>query len=237
MKKTLTWLGICLPWIVGTVLLGTFCVLAFSRGRNLTPGLHAFGWIHDMLIGACIYLPALIIATGIVVATRERRSKRWRLGWPTLIAWTSVVIPLSALSAIPAAFFAGQEAGYRALDYQAIYDASMELRTQVMSSGADFVYASWEETPAPLPPAIAQLSPLQVYATTRAAIIQLGGGGPASHEGIGVVLVEKESYSLPQEGVSPLHDSLPVYRYWLYDSMNFLDTAETAEQADTPDND
>ena len=235
MKKTLIWIGVSLPWIAGTLLLAAFCAQEYSRGRNFVPGFHFFGWMGNMIRGAYIYLPALLVAGTAAICFRKQIKGSRPLMLTAGVSAVSLLIPFAAMFAMSHCFFAGREAAYESLDYEAIYKASMQLRKRVVSSGADFVYWERQETPAALPAEIARLSPLEVTATADAVFIQMDGGGPMYHEGIGIVFVEKGSCSLRQAGIRPLHDSLPVYLFRVDDYRGFFDAVRESEQGTAAD--
>ena len=91
MKKTITWVGIGLPWIAATVLLAVSGVQAYLDGFNFIPGMHAFKWISDLIIGALIYLPAMGIAMSIVHVARQRLRERGKLRLAMLLPATRPV--------------------------------------------------------------------------------------------------------------------------------------------------
>jgi hypothetical protein len=232
MKKTLIWIALSLPWMTGTTLLVFFCVQEYSCGRMFVQGLHVFGWFLNLMIGACIYLPALMIA-GITAHFASKRIREHRLLKITfVVSLVSLILPIAAIPSMKRSFFAGRIAAYRSLDYQDIYEAAKELQKRVTDSGENFHYPKIEEkNPVSLPPAIAQLSPLLVKATPNCVSIQMDGGGAMYHEGIGIVFLKKDSYKLP-EGVQRLSETLPVYLYRLYDYRILPDAVEDASDED-----
>lgn len=223
MRKRFTWICLSLPWIAGTLLLAAFCLQAYLRGRGFVPGFHAFKWMGNLMAGACIYVPALLIAGVSAIRSRRQLTESRALVWAAALSAISLAMPFVAIPAMSRCFFAGRDAAYRSVDAHAIYEASVELGKRIRHSGLEIVYARWQTNSPALPPAIARLSPLEVVVTASAVAIQMDGGGTMYHEGIGVVLAEKGDRLPRREDIRPLHETLPVYLYRLYDYRQFLD--------------
>ncbi len=241
MKTTAIWLGCATPWVVALSLLAIFGVDAYQDGYRLVAGMHAFKWFLHLIIGAFVYVPAMLIAVVTLIAGRHRLRARRQLGFAICLPVTSLVVPMLALSVISYCFFRGREAGYKTLDYRAIHRACVDLSEGADRAGTPFLYAKWDHgstpRPAQLPKALADLAPLQVHATRSAVVVQIDGGGPMYHEGIGVVTSGDPVLQADVDTVFRRLDAeLPVYLFRLYDSSVFLDrVAETDAQANPAD--
>jgi hypothetical protein len=234
MKKALLWLGIALPWITGVTVVVVFCLHEYHEGRVFTHGLHSFRWILYIFAGLVGLLTALQIAIWVVVANRDYFREPPRRGCIILILGTSFVVPLFGVVVVPKFFNAGRDAAYRSVDYEAVYDACKQLAASIPEPGKILFFGVGGPDArdlADLPAAIRQLSPRFVHAESDAVAIQMDGGGPMYHEGIGVILAadsRKSEKCLAHcrqnlEYCRRLHDGLPVVLYRLYDYRVFLD--------------
>lgn len=230
MKKMTIWLGMLLPWISATVLLVVYCVQAYLHGLRFTQGMHVFRWLFNLFTGAWIYTPTLVVGAVVAFASRQSLRARGRLGVALFVIGTSILVPLIAFPAMSACFYCGRAHAYERLDYAAIYKACSGLGEDVHRTGTDFAFSKFEGDDAmELPQAIALLSPLQVHVTRSAAVIQMDGGGPMYHEGIGVILSGRAVPAELEKECKRLDAKLPVFLYRLSDYRIFLDKCERSK--------
>ena len=224
-KQTKNWFGIGLPWIIVIVFLAVFCIQAYYDGLNFVPGLHRFKWLISVFIGAFIYIFSTIIAAVIIYENWHILKEQKRSIAAVFFVSTSVIIPLIAMKTISICFYSGRDAAYRRLNYPLIYEACQKLGQDVRRTGKEFSCVQSEYCLNNcLPAVIVQLSPIFVHATNSAVIIQMDGGGSMYHEGIGVILSDKNTLSpILIKECKRLDPSLPIYLYRLYDSSIFFD--------------
>lgn len=238
MKIRLIWAACAAPWVIAALFLVLCSVDAYQDGIRFRPGLHGLKWFIRLGQGVFAYLPAIILAVGALVLGRRELKQTRSLPIAILIVVTSILIPLTAVPVMSSCFFKGRDRGYRALDYKAIHAACLSLTARVMDTERPLSYIKWDDGIQPrveLPDEILRLQPLQVHATKSAAVVQLDGGGPMYHEGIGVIA--EGASTLPSslaKYCKRLDKTIPVYRYRLYDCRIFLDEVEsmsTSEQS------
>lgn len=234
MKKALLWVGISLPWITGAALVVVFCGRDYLAGRNFAHGLHSFRWIGYTFVGVLGFLWTLLISVCLVIMNRDYLREPLRRRCVILVLATSLLVPLLGIMAVPKFFYAGRDAAYRSVDYEAVYNACKELAASIPEPGKMLFFGVGGPESRDLdqlPSVIRQLGPRFVHVETYAVAIQMDGGGVMYHEGIGVILAadSRESErclahcSSTLEYSQRLHASLPVVLYRLYDYGILLD--------------
>jgi len=229
MRKEATWVLIALPWITILPVLAFFCWRAYRNGALFVQELHALGWLMDVAIVAVIYVVPFIIALFAILKRRQELRKRKQLALAAMIVAGSLVLPFGARRLIATSFYAGRDAAYSQLDYAAIYEASLDLQDHARKGGGEIVFSMGNENLHQLPPAVRRLRPLSVCVTLHGAIIQMDGGGPMYHEGIGISFSRQPSVEQTLTSkFQRLDPSVPVFLYRLYDHVMFLDELEDA---------
>ena len=225
---TRVWMLAVLPWIVVVPLAAAFGASNYSDGRNMVKGLHGLKWLGETVIIAAAYVAALIVGIVFVLIYRQRlRSSR--RGWLALmLLLLSPCAPLAAGAALPRAFNLGRYRAYAALDHEAICRDAWFLRQQLQPDTSEcWYYLGEEDSLDSLPAAIRQLGPTYVIVRPESAVINLDGGGVMYHEGIGIAFTNSATYRKAlADRFKPLHPSLPVFLYRLYDGRIFVDTAQ-----------
>ena len=235
MRKEATWVLIALPWITTLPVLAFFCWRAYRDGALFVQELHALRWLIDVAIVAVIYVVPFIIAFFAVLKRRQELRKRKQLALAAMIVAGSLVLPFGARRLIATSFYAGRDAAYSQLDYAAIYEASLDLQDHARKGGGEIVFSMANENLQQLPPALRGLRPLFVCVTLHGAIIQMDGGGPMYHEGIGVSFSRRPSVEQTLTSkFQRLDPSLPVFLYRLYDHVMFWDAVEDATRLTQP---
>jgi hypothetical protein len=244
MKRRLMWVGIGLPLVVSGGLLAVFCVQAYLDGLYFARGLHVFKWMFDILVWVAVLVPALAVAIGVTIKNRLYLRESKMILRAMLIMGGGLPAPLIGMEAISWSFYAGRDAAYRGLDYQAIYDACRELATKAPKDESYLIFEGKESSSGgvELPACIRELRPITVCATQEAVAIQIDGGGPMYHEGIGVLLAGNradserclERFQKALEYSRRLDGSVPVILYRLYDYGIFIDVAREALRSEEP---
>jgi len=235
MPKKATWVLIALPWITTLPVLAFFCWRAYRDGARFVRELHALGWLMDVAIVAVIYVVPFTIALFGVLKRRQELRKRKQLALAAMIVAGSLVLPFGARRLIATSFYAGRDAAYSQLDYASIYEASLALQDHARKGGGEIVFSLANEDLRQLPPALRRLGPLSVCVTPHGATIQMDGGGPMYHEGIGISFSRQPSaeHTLTAK-FQRLDPSAPVFLYRLYDHVMFLDAIKDASPPPQP---
>ena len=235
MRKRATWVLIALPWITTLPVLAFFCWRAYRDGVLFVQELHTIRWLINVALVVVIYVIPFIIAVFVLLKRRRELRRRRQLALAGIIVAGSLILPFGAHPLIATSFYAGRHAAYSQLDYAAIYETSLALQDHARQEGGQIVFSMANENLQQLPPALSRLRPLAVCITLHGAAIQMDGGGPMYHEGIGV------SFS-PQPSVEQtltnkfqrLDPSVPVFLYRLYDHVMFLDAVKNASPPHDP---
>lgn len=214
--------------IVGVLAMIAVLAIAWKRqydvGDSFTPGLHGFGFMLEMVW----IVPALvIIATIQLIFAWPFRSIAANNDSVRLAALLIGIFALAAMfmswPVMAGGLTAGRNAAYRRIDCPRLAAGCRAVRIDELSGKPDATEVfllPFDAAYAKLPPEIRELKPIRFYAGKRGVIVQMDGGGPATHEGFFVPLTTFEDDPEALEVVSRLselsHDPR-VYRYWLYD--------------------
>jgi len=209
------------PPLVAGAALFVACRGQYQDGLGFVPGLHAFAWII-----AWGWLTPCFLATTLVplvIGIRARGNRRVRRA-AYVSAALCAVLALGSFWIVPWAFEAGRDRAYRAADLALLVAGCRAIDPGALSEppGATSVsltvgYASYSR----LPPEILAFKPILLLAGRRGVVVQMDGGGPASHEGFFVPLLP-----LPNDvddfarkyALRVLSRDPPVFSYVLYDS-------------------
>ena len=225
----LCWVFISAPLVFAVVWLAIGCTAAYKSGSHFVQGLHGLGWVMWLFFGAVPFAAMLLISAATIVAGRKWLKGRSLLWVAVALPVCSLIIPLGALPLMQTSFFQGRHRAYAALEYSGIRSACLELRDR-LGVKQDLMHIERDsEAFNSLPPAIRDLKPLSVCVAPAAVVIQMDGGGPMYHEGIGVVFADiDEKRFVESSGAERLHPTLPVYLYRLYDYRQFFDYVQEA---------
>lgn len=233
--KTRIWLLAVVPWVAVAALAAVFGASDYADGRNFVKALHAFKFLPQIAAIAGAYIVTFVIGIVLVIAYWGRLSAARRGRLAAILLALSPVAAVASVRALPWAFDLGRRRAYATLDYEAICRDAWRLQQPVEPDG-QIVYSETSDIDR-LPDAIRKLAPTYVFVWHHAAIINMDGGGPMYHEGIGIAFTNDASTRQAlAERFEPLHPSLPVFLYRLYDGRMFADAVPSTGPASRPTN-
>lgn len=222
-----------LPSIIVLAIVLVSCFQWYLRGMHFVQGLHFFGMLLSMsvIVIACLASVLLVLVTGFVMRTRVRGK---HIGFAVV---TTVILALCAWPLMISSFAMGRTSAYRNLDFHALSNESQSLANELKPSGTYPLNIVWDRSDrfviqdakharieASLP-YLKSLRPKSIFVHPTGVVLQMDGGGPASHEGV-VVFLDVAASDTERLGndcdLSLLDQQHEVYRFCVYDSRMLL---------------